>query len=574
MVLWHIYVINCGREEIYNRFHGTYLSPLFFILKVFVINWVLISVAYGQAQKINSVGKIMPPDAAPLSQQTIRLMGREPRSLDSGINPYDDDGVILRPFEMLMRRDELMRPIPGAAEHYEESADGLSWIFYLRPGARWSDGRAVTAHDFVYTFRRNIDPKSGNIFAKFYYDIKNARAINQGQITDLTRLGVHALDNLTLVIETEHRTPYLLHVISFPDTFPAPKWQVEKYGRKWTEQDYIVSNSEFKIGEWVKGSHITYIPDPMYNGPYKPFLEKVTQLFRDSSTANILPYENNEVDIELIDPAELLHIQNDPHLNSEIVRSITYKTWHLTFRTQVPPFNDIRVREAFARIVDRESILRVILRGMGVPAYSMLPPGFDAYAGPDYKAFQDYNPAKAKCLMAEAGYGKGFRFPTTETWLRAPSPITRRIAEAIQEMLRNHLGVKIVFRSTDPSSYMNAMFNWQIPLGFIPWGADYLDPRNMLDMTWRSGRRGMQRHDWVNREFDDLVSKAVGETDPDQRTKIYKQAERILVSDYGGVFVYHPSRVSLRKPWVRGYHRMSDGTVGDIIWNQIYISKK
>ena len=92
MVLWHIYVINCGREELYNRFHGTYLSPLFFILKVFVINWVLISVAYGQAQKINSVGKIMPPDAAPLSQQTIRLMGREPRSLDSGINPYDDDG--------------------------------------------------------------------------------------------------------------------------------------------------------------------------------------------------------------------------------------------------------------------------------------------------------------------------------------------------------------------------------------------------------------------------------------------------------------------------------------------------
>lgn len=538
-----------------------------------VVVWA-VSLSPGGERQTNSVGKVMPGDSAPLSQQIIRLMNMEPRSLDSGIHPYDDEGAVLRPFEMLMWRDQHMQPIPGAAERYERSDDGLKWTFYLRPGARWSDGRPVTAYDFVYTFRRNINPASGNIYANFYYDFKNAREINQGKIKNIEQLGVQAVDKLTLVIETEHPTPYLLHMLSFPDTFPAPRWQVEKYGRKWTEQNNIVTNSGFKMTEWIRGSHMTYVPDPMYNGPHKPFLEKVIHFFREASAANILPYENNEVDMEVIDLAELHRIQNDPLLGQEIVRSRSYKTWHLTFRTRLPPFDDIRVREAFTRAIDRQSICRVVLRGAGIPAYSMIPPGFDAYAGPEYQQFQGYDPKRAKRLMTEAGYPRGRGFPTIEMWLRAPSPITRRIAEAIQGMLRKHLGVNIIFRSTDPSSYMSAMFDWRIPIGFIPWGADYLDPRNMLDMTWHSRPRGAQRHDWRNLVFDNLVDRATGITDPAQRTELYKRAEKILVSDYGGVFVYHPIDVSLRKPWVKGYFKQLDGMVGKLMWDKVYIGER
>ena len=149
-----------------------------------------------------------------------------------------------------------------------------------------------------------------------------------------------------------------------------------------------------------------------------------------------------------------------------------------------------------------------------------------------------------------------------------------RIAEAIQGMLRKHLGVNIIFRSTDPSSYMSAMFDWRIPIGFIPWGADYLDPRNMLDMTWHSRPRGAQRHDWRNLVFDNLVDRATGITDPAQRTELYKRAEKILVSDYGGVFVYHPIDVSLRKPWVKGYFKQLDGMVGKLMWDKVYIGER
>ena len=527
-----------------------------------------------QNQRTNSVGKVMPPDAAPLSQQVLRVMNMEPRSLDSGIHPYDDEGLVMRPFEMLMWRDEFMQPVPGAAERYERSDDGLTWTFYLRPGARWSDGRPVTAHDFVYTFRRNVDPASANIYANFYYDFKNARAINQGQISDVEQLGVRALDDLTLVIETEQPTPYLLYIISFPDTFPAPRWAIEKHGRKWTEQGNIVTNSGFKMAEWVSGSHIRFIPDPMYNGPHKPFLEQVVQLFREPAAANILPYENDEVDMEAVDLAELHRIQSHPRLGKEIVRSPSYQSWYFIFRTREPPFDDVRVREAFTRIIDRESICDVILQGAGIPAYSMIPPGFDAYAGPAYEPVQGFDPERARALMAEAGYPRGRGFPTIETWLRAPNPITRRIAEAIQGMLRNHIGVDITFRSADMGSYMSALFDWQIPLGFIAWGADYLDPRNMLDMTWHSRPRGAQRQDWTHPAFDSLVDRAVGESDPTRRTEMYKEAERVLVSDYGGAFVYHPIGYGLRKPWLKGYARRPDGTVGSVMWTEVYIGER
>ena len=140
-------------------------------------------------------------------------------------------------------------------------------------------------------------------------------------------------------------------------------------------------------------------------------------------------------------------------------------------------------------------------------------------------------------------------------------------------MLHSHLGVNITFRSSDMGSYMSALFDWQIPLGFIAWGADYLDPRNMLDMTWHSRPRGAQRQDWTHPAFDDLVDRAIAEPDPARRTEMYRQAEQILVSDYGGAFIYHPIGYGLRKPWVKGYATRPDGTVGSMVWDKVYIGE-
>ncbi|MBT5874296.1 MAG: peptide ABC transporter substrate-binding protein [Candidatus Latescibacteria bacterium] len=521
-------------------------------------------------QYTNSVGRVLPPDAAPPSQQILRMMSPEPRSLDISINLYDGESTIL-PFEPLLTRDSNWQPIPAAAERYSVSEDGRIWTFHLRPGARWSDGRPVTAQDFVFGYQRMLDPQVANPYAFFYYDIKNAKEVSQGTIQDLNQLGIRALDDLTVVIETTEATPHLPHIVSFSLAYPAPKWAIEKHGKKWTEVENIVSNSPFRLNEWSYGSHMSFTPDPFYNGPHKPYLEEVVHPFREAGNATVLSYENNEVDVETVDIADLDRIEADPRLKPDLIKSPGRTTWYLFFRTKEAPFNDIRVREAFSRVINREAICRVVLRGSAVPAYSMIPPDFIEYNGQAMKQYQSYDPVRAKALMREAGFPNGRGFPKLEMWIRSPSPSMKLAGVAIQQMLKEHLGIDATVRSADRSAYMSRLMDWDMPFGFLRFVADYVDPRNMLDMTWHSQPKGAARHDWQVESFDLLVEEAASELDKARRVKLYQEADEILVKDYGAAFVFHPLTLGLRKQWIKGYERNSDGTVGALSYTDVYI---
>ncbi len=523
--------------------------------------------------RVNSIGRTLPPDAAPLDQQVFRVMSPEPRTLDATVNLYDTEGTIL-PFETLLKRDENWDPVPAGAESYSVSEAGNTWTFLLRPGAKWSDGRPVTAHDHVYTFRRRLDPETANPYAFFFYDIKNAKPLSQGTMTDMTKLGVRALDDLTLVIETEQASPYLPYIVSFGDVYPVPRWQVEKFGRKWTMPENIVSNSGFKLAEWTTGTRMVFVPDPNYNGPHKPYLEKVIHPFRESTTSTILAYENKEVDVETVDITDLSRIQNDPQLKPGLTRVPARASWYLFFRTEQPPFNDVRVREAFTRAINRDVITRVILRDTAVPAYSMIPPGFKDYADSTFKSEQGFNPSRAKQLIREAGYPNGRGFPKQELWLRAPTPSLQLVAEAMQGMLKEHIGISVTIRAADRSVYMNNLYNWRMNLGLIIFVADYVDPRNMLDMIWRSQPMGYGRQDWSNDIFDRIVIEAAAELDPAKRSQLYREAERVLVNDYAGGFVFHPDNIELRRPWVKGNELDRHGKPSPIDFTRIYIGKR
>ena len=526
-----------------------------------------------QAQHTNSVGVVLPADAAPPEQQVFRVMSPEPRSLDIQINLYDGESTLL-PFETLLIRDELWQPIPAAATGYDVSDDAREWTFHLRPNARWSDGRPVTAHDFVYAFRRMLDPANANPYAFFYYDIKNAKAISLGEIEDTTRLGVRAVDDLTFHVLLERGAPHFPHVVSFGLAYPTPRWAVEKHGRKWTEVDNIVSNSGFRMAEWATGSHMTFVPDPMYNGPHKPLLEQVVHPFRYAAAQTVLAYENNEVDVETVDINDLDRIERHPVLGGELVRSPGRTTWYLFFKVAEPPFNDIRVREAFARALDRDAICRVVLRGAAAPAWSMMPPDFKEYNGEAMRPYQAFDPDRAKALMREAGYPNGRGFPRQEMWIRAPTPSMQMAGVAIQSMLLEHLGVRVSIRTLDRTAYMSKLYNWEMDFGFLRFVADYMDPRNMLDMTWHSQPKGAGRHDWADSEFDALVERAGAELDPERRTRLYRQAEEILVGNYAAAFVFHPLTMQLRKSNLKGYTRYPDGTVGGLMYSRLYKSRE
>ncbi len=517
----------------------------------------------------NSIGKPMPPDAAPLEYQTYRFMRDEPRSLDVSVNLYVGQWNEFL-FETLVAKDENGSLIPAAADRWEISSDGKTWTFHLRKTGRWSDGRPVTAHDFVYTFRRSLSYETANPYAAFYSDIVGAKTYSQTPNADPAMLGVRAVDDHTLTIETTHPAPYLGLILSVPTSMPVPRWQVEKHGPRWTEEGNCVSNSSYRLTEWQHGSHMDFELNPYYDGPIKGYVEKIHRVFRHPSTANLLPYENDEVGFAEVQANELIRVRRDPELGSELVSNPTDGTWYIFFDTREAPFNDARVRRAVARAIDREAICRVVLHGAAVPAYSMLPVTFDAHG--DYKAYQDFDPGKARELLAEAGYPGGRGFPTMEMWLRQPRPDIRMVAEVIQGMLREHLGIGITFRSADYPVFTNYMFNWNIKLGLVPFFGDYRDPKNMLDMIWRPGSRGRSRHDFENAEFEALLDAADQELDQERRTGIFRRAERILVEEAGAAFVFHPMANHLFKPWLRGLktNRFGGKTV---IFTDLYIGE-
>lgn len=517
----------------------------------------------------NSIGKPLPPDAAPLEFQTYRFMRDEPRSLDVSVNLYVGQWNEFL-FETLVSKDENGDLIPAAADRWEVSPDGKTWTFHLRKTGRWSDGRPVTAHDFVYTFRRSLSYETANPYAAFYSDIVGAKSYSRTPDADPAMLGVRAVDDHTLTVETTHPAPYLGLILSVPTSMPVPRWQVEKHGPRWTEEGNCVSNSSYRLTEWQHGSHMNFELNPHYDGPIKGYVEKINRVFRHPSTANLLPYENDEVGFAEVQANELIRVRRDARLGSELVSNPTDGTWYIFFNTRKPPFNDSRVRRAIARAIDRETICRVVLHGAAVPAYSMLPVTFDAHG--DYKELQAFDPAGARELLAEAGYPGGRGFPVTEMWLRQPRPDIRMVAEVIQGMLREHLGVGITFRSADYPVFTNYMFNWNIDMGLVPFFGDYRDPKNMLDMIWRPGTRGRSRHDFEHGEFEALLDAADQEIDPARRTDIFRRAERILVEESGAAFVFHPMANSLFKPWLRGLktNRFGGKTV---IFTDLYIGE-
>lgn len=532
------------------------------------------------APLVNSVGRTMPPDAAPLANQVFRYMFREPTTLDIGVAAYEADGTYFA-FERLVLLDENNELVPGAAQRWVSSLDGKTWTFYLRPGAKWSDGRPVTAQDFLYSYRRMLDPASGNVYAFLYYVIKGGKAYNQGQLKEVSQVGLRAVDELTFQIETEGPCPYLPYITSFITSSPAPSWQVQKYGAKWTEPENCVSNFTFRLAEWKHGQSMTFALDPNYNGPHKAYLEKIMVKFIGSQRPGTSSYENSEVDAYLLDPLDYAQVKKDPRLANEVARVQEFTTWYLFFQTGKPPFNDPRVRKAIAHAIDRDTLCKVVLNDLAIPATSMLPPDFPGYGGAEFKPFQAYNPKLARQLLTDAGFPNGRGFPSSEFWLRvADTNINRVAAEAIQAMLKETLGIATSIQYQQRNVYNDRLMDWQIPFGMLAFAYDYPDPSNMLGLLWRSQPKGYGRQDWVNSTFDRLVDQGNTEMNTAKRYASYHQAERILAEEVGAVFLFHPVATELRKPYLKGIKKNRAGkdvplmSIQTVNFTDVYVARR
>jgi peptide/nickel transport system substrate-binding protein/oligopeptide transport system substrate-binding protein len=302
-------------------------------------------------------------------------------------------------------------------------------------------------------------------------------------------------------------------------------------------------------------------------------------------STSFVSFQNREVDMvpyEWLSPADFEIIQADPELSANYLRHFgDFRTDYLLFDTYNPPFNDLNVRKAFNYAVDREAIASNVYGEIkAMPAHSFLMPGYPASdADGALTDYQTYDCDRAKEHLAEAGFPEGEGFPTLELWLRNEGAALQAVYQAVAASIQQCLGVTIEVSNKDTKVYMDSLNAkpTQLTFGGVSYGMDFLDPSNMLGIWLSTGR-----HSWKNDEFDRLVTEASSMTsDPQKRLEMFKEAEKILVDDVGGIFIAHRWQGNLFQPYIQGDSIRVPDSQGiaawhwgnDWLWGDIYVSE-
>ena len=531
-------------------------------------------------------GAKLPADAAPYNMQ----VWTEPCDIKANQITFDFQVQVYQRFclgdlfqDQLVNLDKDFNVIPNSAEKWEVSADGLTWTFHIKKGLQWSDGTPVTANDWVATYQYLPDPKHAWDFAWFYAGVlKNWDEIVAGE-KPVTELGVKAVDDYTLQFTTKVPWPAFPAMMQFG--FLLSKNQMAKYGPTYNSKvETSLSAGPYKLSKLEPGKTIELVANDKYKGFRQPKLQKLIAVYMDMSTA-FAAFQNKEIDhlgYEAISPADMDIIQKDPVLSKNYFPHFgDFRTDYLVMDTYNKPFNDINVRKAFAKAVDREAIVKNVLTPIkGKPAYAFLMPGFPASDKEGkLKDLQSYDCKAAKDLLAKAGYPDGKGFPKQEMWLRNEGAAYQAVYQAVAASISSCLGVQIEVSNKDFKVYMDALNAkpTKITFGAISYGMDFLDPSNMLGIWLSSGR-----HSWKNDQFEKLVKDASSLTaDPAKRTQMFMDAEKILVDDVGGIFIDHRWAGDLFQPYILGDCFRKPDSIGvsawhwgnDWCWGDFYVSK-
>jgi ABC-type oligopeptide transport system substrate-binding subunit len=455
--------------------------------------------------------------------------------------------------EPLVRINKNFEIVPAAAQSWSADPTGTIWTFKLDPNLMWSDDTPVTADDYVATFRYGADPQHAWDFAWFYQGvIKNWDDVVAGKVP-VDQLGVSAVDPHTFQVTTQQAAPYLPAMMLYSQSLQ--KKALEAHGGLYNSDPATsVSDGPFILKEWRKGDRVILEANPKYKGTNKPYIQRLVSIGM-SPSAMLAAYQAGEIDYvagAFLSPADNDLVSADPSLTKEVHPHYgDFRTDYLFFDEQNPPFNNLKVRQAFSHVIPRDDIIKQILKPtQAIPAYSFLMPGFPASNSEGLKDIQSYDPAMAKQLLADAGYANGQGFPKVTLWLRNEAPVRQAMAQAIAASIKQTLGVDVEVSNKETKTFTDAMNAkpTQIQFGMVAYGFDFLDPYNMLSVWIGSGR-----HNWMNSQFDDEVKKAASFTgDPAQRTQMFQDAEKLLVSDVGGVFIDHRTVADLYKPYLKG----------------------
>lgn len=490
--------------------------------------------------------------------------GAEPESIDPGL-AYDSPGIEIARnlFEGLTRyHPRTLEPLPGVAERWERSGDGLRWTFHLRPDARWSNGRPVTAHDFVWSWRRVIDPRTGAQYAALLWDIGNGRRIAAGELPP-EQLGVRAIDGRTLEVRFDHPVPWFLELLAFAPFQPVPREAVEAHGMHWTRPENIVTNGPFHLASWRISYEIVLEKSRTYWGRDEVALDKAIAVVSDDNHAMMRLFRAGELDWLGADnkpPAEYFSFLEGKHDYRTFPELATYFYWfNLRDDTEArrrSPVRDVRVRQALNLAIDKEAIARFVVRGGERPARTLVPDHFFelGYVPPPAPG---HDPERARALLRAAGYGQGGRpFPPLRLTYNTDDR-HRQVAEAIQQMWKKELGIEVELENQEWKVFMNNRNEGFFEIARAGWVGDFRDPYTFLSQFLSDSEQNEAR--WKNEEYDRLVLAALREPDTMKRWALYARAEAILVEELPVLPLYFYSRQTLIGGWVKGWYPNAQG---------------
>ena len=486
-------------------------------------------------------------------------LGTEPPSLDWSLaTDHVSFNVIANLMVGLTEFDKNLKPAPVIAKSWDMLEGGRKIVFHLRDDVMWSDGKKVRAQDFEYSWKRLLNPKTASEYAYTLFDILNAEAYSQGKLTDDSQVGVKALDDSTLEVRLKHPTSYFLSITTFEVTYPQRQDVIEKFGTKWTDPEHIVTNGPFLLTSWKHENEIQLKANPNFF-PGKPAIENVEMFMINELTTALAMYEQGQLDfidnhsIPILEKPRLAKapgFKHVPQLRGEYYGFASFRK----------PFDDPRVRKAFAMAIDR-SVIPKLLRGGEQPASSWIPPGMLAH---NSKLGLPYNPPEARRLLREAGYPDGKGFPQVTLGYNTLED-KKIVAEAIQGMWKRNLGVLVRLENLEWKVFLKRLQNDPPHIFRSGWGADYPDPDNFMKLFTSFSGQNYSR--WKNARYDQLLEQAAREMNEQKRVRLYNEAQKLLCEvDVSIVPLFNTAESTVLNPRYTGleYNSMSRLLLRDV----------
>jgi oligopeptide transport system substrate-binding protein len=508
-------------------------------------------------------------DRATREQILLVGNGAEPADLDpQTITGEPENKIVSVLFEGLTRNEpHTLEAQPGVAETWDVSPDGLRYTFHLRADAKWSDGRALTSHDFLNSFRRVLSPELASDNADSMFPVVNAEAYQKGTLKDFDQVGFRAIDDHTLEVRLQYPAGFLPKVMASRVWFPVPLHVMEKFGSvlkrgsEWTRPENLVGNGPFVLKEWLPNRHVEVRRSPTYWNRASVRLNGIRFIPIESQLAEEAAFRAGQLHMTQFVPISKLDVyraQAPDRLRIHPYSGVYYYNFNVTR----PPFNDVRLRRALAMAVDRESLVKNVTRAGETPAYHFTIEGIDGYVS-RARTRQDF--AAARKLLADAGYPGGRGLPPI-TLLYNTSENHRAIAEVIQQTWKRELGLDLRLENQEWRVYLASMDQKAFEICRAGLVMEPYDPSQFLRVFAADG--GFNRTGWSDPEYSRLYEEVMRTVDPGKRQELMQRMEEILTEAMPILPIYYYTKQYLIHPAVHG---MVENLMGDAPFDRMWV---